>query len=62
MKQPSKEKTIQGYKTFNSFVDQFGSRDIYTMIVLEEFFKELYGAQEPVSISGEEGQEGDQSN
>lgn len=31
--------------TINCFVDQFGFLDIYTQIVLEEFFKELYNEQ-----------------
>jgi|SaaInlV_165m_DNA_2_1040747.scaffolds.fasta_scaffold82639_1 hypothetical protein len=57
MKNPNK-KNIEGYQTLNSFFEQFGDRDVYTMIVLEEVFKEIYGTEEHLHISGEAGQEG----
>ena len=43
MKNPNK-KIIEGHQTLNSFFEQFGDRDVYTMIVLEEVFKEIYGS------------------
>lgn len=60
MKQPSKN-IVEGHQALNSFFEQFGDRDIYTMIVLEEVFKEIYGTEESLHISGEEGQEGSAS-
>ena len=47
-----KEKEIT--ETLLSFFSQFETFDIYTEIVLEEFFKELLHEQQNLHISGEE--------
>lgn len=52
----SKETEIK--ETINSFFDQFGIKDLYTQIVLEEFFKELFNEESNLHISGESGQKG----
>lgn len=39
--------------TLEIFFNQFGEIDIYTKIVLEEFFKELLNEKSDVHISGE---------
>lgn len=47
----------------DSFFKQFGKFDVYTQIVLEEFFKELLDEQAlSLHISGEVGQEGSEDN
>lgn len=53
----SKETEIK--ETINSFFDQFGIKDLYTQIVLEEFFKELFNEESNLHISGESRQERD---
>ena len=53
----AKEKDIK--ETINSFFEQFGKTDIYTQIVLEEFFKELYNEKSDLHISCEKRQKGD---
>lgn len=49
-----------GIETLKDFFSQFGEYDIYTNLVLEEFFNQLYGkkSQESVSLPSEKGQEG----
>jgi hypothetical protein len=47
----------------DSFFKQFGKFDIYTQIVLEEFFKELFDEQElSLHISSKTRQEGNKDN
>jgi hypothetical protein len=45
----------------NAFFQQFGKPDIYTKVVLEEFFRELYAGQhkQAISLPSEKRQEGD---
>jgi phenylpyruvate tautomerase PptA (4-oxalocrotonate tautomerase family) len=52
MKPPKKE-IIEGYETLDAFFKQFGDKDIYTIVVLEEIFKEIYGIQKTLHISDE---------
>jgi hypothetical protein len=48
----SKEDEIKD--TINSFFKQFGNSDIYTQIVLEEFFRELFNEKSDLHISSTE--------
>ena len=50
------EKTVDD--TLELFFNQFGKIDIYTKIVLEEFFKEILNEKSNVYLSSEEKQEG----
>lgn len=52
-------------EAINAFLENFGNKDIYTQIVLEEFFKELFneqGEELSVHLSGEAEQKGNKSN
>lgn len=40
-------------ETLESFFENFGSLDIYTKIVLEEFFKEIMNEKSSLHIFGE---------
>lgn len=44
--------------TIDCFLDQFGSGDIYTQIVLEEFFRELFNEKYNIRLPSEKRQEG----
>jgi len=51
------EKSQLGSSALFSFLNQF-ELDIYTRIVLEELFKEIYGSEKTLPVPSKERQEG----
>jgi len=51
------EKARLGSETLGTFFQEFQT-DVYSTIVLEEFFKALYGITEDLSLPSETGQKG----
>ena len=56
----NKEKEVA--ETFNCFLNQFGSVDLYTQIVLEELLREILNDKSNSRIPSEKRQERDQTN
>jgi hypothetical protein len=60
MKSSDKRKKAEGVKGLELFLNQFGTPDIHTKLVLEILFEEMYN--ESLSLSGEARQRGGASN
>lgn len=60
MSNPEKEREAK--EAMSSFFGQFGTMDLYAKIVLEEFFRGLYGIKEDISVPSETRQEGNKDN